>query len=125
MELKIIKINKSRRNIVVSRRAVLEEERTKMRDTLLKEIEPGQVREGVVKNITDFGVFIDLGGVDGLLHITDMSWGRINHPSEITKLGQKIQVKILDFDKATGRISLGLKQLTPYTMGKRRGKISG
>ncbi len=114
MELKIIKINKSRRNIVVSRRSVLEEERTKMRDTLLKEIEPGQVREGIVKNITDFGVFIDLGGVDGLLHITDMSWGRINHPSEITKLGMKIKVKILDFDKATGRISLGLKQLTPY-----------
>lgn len=114
MELKIIKINKSRRNIVVSRRSVLEEERTKMRDTLLKEIEPGQVREGIVKNITDFGVFIDLGGVDGLLHITDMSWGRINHPSEITKLGLKIKVKILDFDKATGRISLGLKQLTPY-----------
>jgi small subunit ribosomal protein S1 len=114
MEVKIIKINKSRRNIVVSRRSVLEEERNKMRDSLLKEIEPGQVREGVVKNITDFGVFIDLGGVDGLLHITDMSWGRINHPSEITKLGQKIKVKILDFDKGTGRISLGLKQLTPY-----------
>ncbi len=114
MDVKIIKINKSRRNIVVSRRAVLEEERNRMRDSLLKEIEPGQVREGVVKNVTDFGVFIDLGGVDGLLHITDMSWGRIVHPSEITKLGQKIKVKILDFDKSTGRISLGLKQLTPY-----------
>lgn len=114
LELKIIKINKSRRNIVVSRRAVLEEERKKMRETLLKEIEPGQVREGTVKNVTDFGVFIDLGGVDGLLHITDMSWGRINHPSEITKLSQQIKVKILDFDKDSGRISLGLKQLTPY-----------
>ncbi len=114
IDVKIIKINKSRRNIVVSRRAVLEEERNRMRDSLLKEIEPGQVREGVVKNVTDFGVFIDLGGVDGLLHITDMSWGRIVHPSEITKLGQKIKVKILDFDKSTGRISLGLKQLTPY-----------
>lgn len=114
MDVKIIKINKTRRNIVVSRRAVLEEERNRMRDSLLKEIEPGQVREGVVKNVTDFGVFIDLGGVDGLLHITDMSWGRIVHPSEITKLGQKIKVKILDFDKNTGRISLGLKQLTPY-----------
>jgi len=79
LELKIIKINKSRRNIVVSRRSVLEEQRKSMREELLKEIEPGQVREGVVKNITDFGVFIDLGGVDGLLHITDMSWGRINH----------------------------------------------
>ena len=114
IDVKIIKINKSRRNIVVSRRAVLEEERNRMRDSLLKEIEPGQVREGIVKNVTDFGVFIDLGGVDGLLHITDMSWGRIVHPSEITKLGQKIKVKILDFDKSTGRISLGLKQLTPY-----------
>jgi small subunit ribosomal protein S1 len=112
--LKIIKINKSRRNIVVSRRSVLEEQRKQMRAELLKEIEPGQVRLGTIKNITDFGVFIDLGGVDGLLHITDMSWGRINHPSEITKLGQEIKVKILDFDKGSGRISLGLKQLTPY-----------
>jgi len=114
LELKIIKINKNRRNIVVSRRSVLEVQRDGMREALLKEIEPGQVREGVVKNITDFGVFIDLGGVDGLLHITDMSWGRINHPSEISKLGQEIKVKILDFDKNSGRISLGLKQLTPY-----------
>ena len=114
LELKIIKINKSRRNIVVSRRSVLEEQRKEMREALLKEIQPGQVREGIVKNITDFGVFIDLGGVDGLLHITDMSWGRINHPSEITKLGQEIKVKILDFDQNSGRISLGLKQLTPY-----------
>ena len=114
LELKIIKINKSRRNIVVSRRAVLEEQRKEMREALLQEIQPGQVREGTVKNITDFGVFIDLGGVDGLLHITDMSWGRINHPSEICKLGQDIKVKILDFDNNSGRISLGLKQLTPY-----------
>ncbi len=114
LELKIIKINKSRRNIVVSRRAVLEEQRKEMREALLQEIQPGQVREGVVKNITDFGVFIDLGGVDGLLHITDMSWGRINHPSEICKLGEDIKVKILDFDNQSGRISLGLKQLTPY-----------
>jgi len=114
MDLKIIKLNKSRRNIVVSRRVVLEEEREKMRDTLLKEIQPGQVKSGSVKNITDFGVFIDLGGVDGLLHITDMSWGRINHPSELVHLGQEIQVKILDFDKNNNRISLGFKQLTPY-----------
>ena len=114
MEFKVIKLNKARRNIVVSRRAVLEEERLKQREKLLKEIEPGQVREGVVKNITDFGVFIDLGGVDGLLHITDMSWGRISHPSELVALGDKINVKIIDFDKNTGRISLGLKQLTPY-----------
>jgi small subunit ribosomal protein S1 len=114
LELKIIKINKSRRNIVVSRRVVLEQEREKMREHLLKEIEPGQVRKGIIKNITDFGVFIDLGGVDGLLHITDMSWGRINHPSELVQLQQEIDVKILDFDKSNNRISLGLKQLTPY-----------
>lgn len=114
LELKIIKINKSRRNIVVSRRVVLEHEREKMREHLLKEIEPGQVRKGIIKNITDFGVFIDLGGVDGLLHITDMSWGRINHPSELVQLQQEIDVKILDFDKSNNRISLGLKQLTPY-----------
>lgn len=114
IELKVVRINKLRRNIVVSRRQLLEEERDKMRQQLLTEIAIGQVREGIVKNITDFGVFIDLGGVDGLLHITDMSWGRISHPSEIVALNQKISVKILDFDKNTGRISLGLKQLTPY-----------
>ncbi|MEE9553298.1 MAG: 30S ribosomal protein S1 [candidate division Zixibacteria bacterium] len=118
LELKIIKINKSRRNIVVSRRVVLEVEREKMRDHLLQEIEPGQVRKGIIKNITDFGVFIDLGGVDGLLHITDMSWGRINHPSELVHLQEEIDVKVLDFDKSNGRISLGLKQLTPYPWEK-------
>jgi small subunit ribosomal protein S1 len=114
MDLKIIKINKNRRNIVVSRRVVLEKEREKMRDELLKEIEIGQIRQGVVKNITDFGVFIDMGGVDGLLHITDMSWGRVRHPSEMVNLGDTIDVKILDFDQNTTRISLGLKQMTPY-----------
>ncbi len=114
MPVKIIKLNKSRRNIVVSRRVVLEEEREKLRSELLSEIEVGQVREGKVKNITDFGVFIDLGGVDGLLHITDMSWGRIRHPSELVAIGDTIQVKILDYDPKTTRISLGLKQLTPY-----------
>lgn len=114
MEFKIIKLNKNRRNIVVSRRVVLEDERNRMRDTLLKEIEVGQVREGVVKNVTDFGVFVDLGGVDGLLHITDMSWGRIVHPSEITSVGSTINVKVLDFNPETTRISLGLKQLEPY-----------
>jgi small subunit ribosomal protein S1 len=81
---------------------------------LLSQIEVGQVRKGIVKNITDFGVFIDLGGLDGLLHITDMSWGRISHPSEVVSLGDQIDVKILDLDKETGRISLGLKQLTEY-----------
>jgi small subunit ribosomal protein S1 len=114
MEVKIIKLNKTRRNIVVSRRVVLEEERERMREALLNEISVGQIRQGIVKNITDFGVFIDLGGVDGLLHITDMSWGRIRHPSELVSLGQKIDVKILDFDEKTSRISLGLKQMTPY-----------
>jgi small subunit ribosomal protein S1 len=114
MQLKIIKLNKARRNIVVSRRSVLEEKREKMRSELLSEIAVGQVRQGTVKNITDFGVFIDLGGVDGLLHITDMSWGRIRHPSEMCSLGETIDVKILDFDDQTSRISLGLKQLTPY-----------
>ncbi len=114
MDVKIIKLNKSRRNIVVSRRVVLERERESMREDLLREIEVGQVRQGVVKNITDFGVFIDMGGVDGLLHITDMSWGRVRHPSEMVSLGDKIDVKILDFDERTTRISLGLKQMTPY-----------
>ncbi len=112
--LKIIKINKLRRNIVVSRRIILEEEREHQKSRLLSELQTGQIKEGTVKNIIDFGVFVDLGGIDGLLHITDMSWGRINHPSEIVSLGEKIKVKILEFDKATGRVSLGLKQLTPY-----------
>ena len=114
MELKIIKINKARRNIVVSRRMVLESERESMRDELLSDIAVEQIRKGIVKNVTDFGVFIDLGGVDGLLHITDMSWGRIRHPSEMVSLGEEIDVKILDIDEKTSRISLGLKQMTPY-----------
>lgn len=114
IEVRIIKLNKSRRNIVVSRRVVLEDERKLMRGSLLEEIEVGQVRKGIVKNITDFGVFIDLGGVDGLLHITDMSWGRVKHPSEKCTLGEEIDIKILDYDTKTSRISLGLKQLTAY-----------
>ncbi len=122
MNLKVIKLNKLRRNIVVSRRVVLEEERESQKTKLLAEIEPGQVREGLVKNITDFGVFIDLGGVDGLLHITDMSWGRISHPSELVAIGDKINVKILDFDKSSGRVSLGFKQLTPYPWEDIEGK---
>ena len=111
---KIIKLNKARRNIVVSRRAVLEEERAKLRGEIIKELEEGQVREGVVKNITDFGAFIDLGGVDGLLHITDMSWGRVGHPSELVNIGDRIKVKVLNYDRERERISLGLKQLTSH-----------
>jgi small subunit ribosomal protein S1 len=111
---KIIKLNKMRRNIVISRRVVLEEERAKAKAKIIKELEVGQVREGTVKNITDFGAFIDLGGIDGLLHITDMSWGRVSHPSELVAIGDVLKVKVLNFDRERERISLGLKQLTPY-----------
>jgi small subunit ribosomal protein S1 len=114
LEFKIIKINKRRRNIVVSRRVVLEEQREEQKRTLLGELEVGQVREGAVKNITDFGAFVDLGGVDGLLHLTDITWGRISHPSEIVQIGDDLEVKVLDFDKEREKISLGLKQLMPY-----------
>ena len=113
-KFKIIKLNKRRRNIVVSRRVILEGEREKKRETLVKELLIGQVREGQVKNITDFGAFIDLGGLDGLLHITDMSWGRVGHPSEVVDIGKAIDVKVLDIDWDRERISLGLKQLLPY-----------
>jgi len=111
---RVIKVNKTRRNIVVSRRVILEEDRSAQREKILTELDKGQVREGTVKNITDFGAFIDLGGVDGLLHITDMSWGRVNHPSEIVALGDKLQIKVLDFNENKERISLGLKQLTEH-----------
>jgi small subunit ribosomal protein S1 len=111
---KIIKLNKRRRNIVVSRRVILEAERAHKREFLMKELEVGQARKGIVKNVTDFGAFIDLGGVDGLLHITDMSWGRVSHPSEMVELGQEIEVKVLDIDWDRERISLGLKQLHSY-----------
>jgi small subunit ribosomal protein S1 len=114
LNFKIIKINKRRRNIVVSRRIVLEEERREQKRTLLSELEVGETREGVVKNITDFGAFVDLGGVDGLLHLTDMTWGRISHPSEVVAIGDNLKVKVLDFDREKEKISLGLKQLTPY-----------
>jgi small subunit ribosomal protein S1 len=114
VRVKVIKLNKRRRNVVVSRRMVLEEERERQKTVLLGQLEKGQLREGLVKNITDFGAFIDLGGIDGLLHITDMAWGRVSHPSELLAIGDNVKVKVLDFDKERERISLGMKQLTPY-----------
>ena len=113
-DFKIIKLNKRRRNIVVSRRVLLEADREIKREKLKKELEVGQVRHGVVKNITDFGAFIDLGGMDGLLHITDMSWGRVGHPSEVVSIGAELDVKVLDIDWERERLSLGLKQLQEY-----------
>ena len=112
VEAEIIKIDIERKNIVVSRRKVLEEERKKNRESLVKQLQVGDLREGVVKNVTDFGAFIDLGGLDGLLHITDMSWGRVSHPTEVVHIGQKIEVVVLDYDAERNRISLGLKQKT-------------
>jgi small subunit ribosomal protein S1 len=114
MDFKVIKVNKARRNIVVSRRVVLEEERSKMRDEIIDTLQKNDVRDGIVKNITDFGAFIDLGGVDGLLHITDMSWGRISHPSEVLSIGDRIKVQVLDFNDKKERISLGMKQLSKH-----------
>ena len=111
---RIIKLNKNRRNIVVSRRVVLEAERERLRKQILQTLEVGQVRDGAVKNITDFGAFIDLGGLDGLLHITDISWGRIGHPSEVLSIGDNVRVKVLNYDEERERISLGMKQLTPH-----------
>ena len=113
-EFRIVKVNHARKNIVVSSRALIEESLSSQRDEILKTLVVGETREGTVKNITDFGVFIDLGGVDGLLHITDLSWGRVNHPSEIVGLDEKLNVKILDYDIEKKRISLGLKQLIAH-----------
>ncbi len=112
-QMKIIKMNKKRGNIVCSRRVLLEEKRKQAREDTLSRMEEGNLIEGVVKNITDYGVFVDLGGIDGLLHITDMSWGRVNHPSEMFSIGDKIKVMILKYDKNNERVSLGLKQITP------------
>jgi small subunit ribosomal protein S1 len=109
-EFKVVKINQERQNIVLSRRELIEQERNDRRSKLLAEMTPGDIRKGTVKNITDFGAFIDLNGIDGLLHITDMSWGRIGHPSEILKVGQDIDVVVLDINKEKERVSLGLKQ---------------
>ena len=115
--LKIIKINHRRGNVVVSRRVLLEETRDKKRQTTLANLKEGQLIQGTVKNITDYGSFIDLGGIDGLLHITDMSWGRVGHPSELFTVGDKVEVTVLKYDRETGRISLGLKQKSadPWT----------
>ena len=132
-KFKIIKFNKRRGNIVLSRRALLETERRKMREETLTTLAAGQILDGVIKNLTDYGAFIDLGGIDGLLHITDMSWGRINHPSELFNVGDEIKVKVLKFDPDNERVSLGLKQIQPdpwvdaalrYPIGKRlKGKV--
>ena len=133
LEVKILKINKERKNIVVSRREIIEEARRGQKLKLLAEIKTGQIRKGKVKNITDFGAFVDLDGIDGLLHVTDMSWGRINHPSEMVKVGEELEVMILDVDLEKERISLGLKQTlsnpwedidAKYPIGTRiRGKV--
>jgi small subunit ribosomal protein S1 len=132
-EFKVVKINQERQNIVLSRRELIEQERNEKRAKLLAEMVPGDIRKGTVKNITDFGAFIDLNGIDGLLHITDMSWGRINHPSEILKVGQELDVVVLDVNKEKERVSLGLKQKmanpwdaieTKYPVGaKVKGKV--
>lgn len=131
--MKVLKVNQKRGNIVLSRRAILEEDREKKKGDILAKLNEGEMVQGVVKNITEYGVFIDLGGMDGLLHITDMSWGRISHPSELFMLGDKVEVVILKYDRESERVSLGFKQKTPdpwgavaerYPVGKKvRGKI--
>jgi small subunit ribosomal protein S1 len=123
MDFKVVKINHERKNIVLSRRQFLEDSRDKDKVKILAELKVGDVREGVVKNITDFGAFLDLNGIDGLLHITDMSWGRIGHPSEILKVGDVKEVLILDFDKEKERVSLGLKQRQPNPWDEVEGKF--
>ncbi|MFC4870161.1 30S ribosomal protein S1 [Negadavirga shengliensis] len=114
MEVKVVKINHANDNVVVSHKVLIEKDLEKQKAEILNNLEKGQVLEGVIKNMTNFGVFIDLGGVDGLLHITDISWGRINHPEEVLNLDDKVQVVVLDFDDDKKRISLGMKQLTPH-----------
>jgi len=114
MEFQVVKLNMQAENVVVSHRALIESDLEEQRQEILETIEEGQVLEGIVKNITDFGVFIDLGGVDGLLHITDLSWGRVEHPDEIVSLDQNINVAVIDFDEESKRVSLGLKQLQPH-----------
>ena len=114
IDLRIVKLSESRKNIVVSHKMIIEESLIEQREALFEEIEIGSIMDGRVKNITDFGVFVDLGGIDGLLHITDLSWGRVNHPSEMISLNDEITVKIIEYDAERKRVSLGLKQLTPH-----------
>ena len=123
LEFKVIKIDQKRNNVVVSRRAVLEDENSQEREQLLASMEEGQSILGIVKNLTDYGAFVDLGGGDGLLHITDRSWKRIKHPSEMVNVGDEIDVRILRFDKEKNRVSLGMKQLE-MTLGRRHPEIS-
>ncbi|MBE92841.1 MAG: 30S ribosomal protein S1, partial [Idiomarina sp.] len=111
LEFKVIKLDQKRNNVVVSRRAVIEKENSAEREELLENLQEGQEVQGIVKNLTDYGAFVDLGGVDGLLHITDMAWKRVKHPSEIVNVGDEITVKVLKFDRERTRVSLGLKQL--------------
>ncbi|MEJ2575105.1 MAG: 30S ribosomal protein S1, partial [Gammaproteobacteria bacterium] len=111
LEFKVIKLDQKRNNVVVSRRAVVEQEYSEEREKLLEGLEEGQVLKGIVKNLTDYGAFVDLGGIDGLLHITDMAWRRVKHPSEVVEIGDEIEVKVLKFDREKMRVSLGLKQL--------------
>ena len=114
IEIRLVKFNEARKNIVVSHKVILEESLKEQREALFKELEVGSILEGRVKNITDFGVFIDLGGIDGLLHITDLSWGRVNHPSEVLEMNDNITVKVIEYDEERKRVSLGLKQLVPH-----------
>ena len=113
IEVRVIKLNKKRGNIVLSRKEILEEEQNAKRSHTLEHLGEGTVLTGTVKNLTDYGAFVDLGGIDGLLHITDMSWGRLTHPRDLVNVGDEIQVKVLKFDKDKQRVSLGFKQLTP------------
>lgn len=122
MEFAVVKLNMAAENVVVSHRALIESDLEEQREQILETIEAGQVLEGAVKNITDFGVFIDLGGVDGLLHITDLSWGRVDNPSEIVQLDQRLNVAVIDFDERSKRVSLGLKQLQPHPWEEIHGK---
>jgi small subunit ribosomal protein S1 len=114
MEFKVVKINHEFKNVVVSHKALIEADIEEQKKEIISQLEKGQVLEGIVKNITSYGVFIDLGGVDGLVHITDLSWSRINHPNEVVELDQKLNVVILDFDENKSRIQLGLKQLEKH-----------